>query len=753
MNNATRIKLALLPVLISTSLSTFAWTGNVGVNDTVDGERLSPFEVNGTIQNQQVVAGVVKNTTLTGGVDSEGQNVTFDQKIDGGKAYHTQIGHNSRQLINDKGLSEDVVMSEHATLSVNSGEAKGVKVNGIDPASMPRRDDGSIDYDKLTLYPMVYVGDGGAKLSDVELTGVSRLDVYANSNDADRKAVVSNVTLGKDALSMVSGNAELDNFKVSGKFYNFDNGTGSAPVMTHFTLKNGSDARIYGGGTMINPTVEQGGSLQFRDGVLQGAVNDGFIEIRNNKNGTGTQALTGDFIIQKNGEFFFNENSNVKLDAVSFDVAGKLRLTHDTAFDNLVLSQGNVIFDGNNQFLDLNVKSLSGAGQFYMNSAISAHDSDYITAEQGAGRFGILMKDSGVTPDSEYDLNIAHIGQGDAQFHLTNNKGLVDLGVYKYALTQTGNDWYLTPTSWLSTGSEAIVSGVDGNNRVSVNSVNRVQSRLLQEQSGQRENNISSNTHFWMDFDNSRLNHLRSDSQYWMLNNTITLGLDQATYFDSGNINVFGGYVGYGQSNQRFKNIKGHNTIDHSFIGLYDTFRHNQLWLSTIGQFGYLKNNIKFDTETSSSKGKFNSQFYTMSVNLGYDLPYQNLTITPYSGLTYNMGSFNSFNSSNGLKTNPDNQQNAIAHVGVLGDVNYNLEQWLISPFADVRLSTDMIGHNHIKFNDEKISVANKDTSISLDIGVRTTKQNFSAYLKGGYSRSTYTENPYLLTAGIDYRF
>ncbi|EKT61718.1 pertactin-like passenger domain-containing protein [Providencia alcalifaciens] len=321
----------------------------------------------------------------------------------------------------------------------------------------------------------------------------------------------------------------------------------------------------------------------------------------------------------------------------------KLRLTQDTAFDNLVLSAGNVIFEGNNQFLDLNVKSLSGSGQFFMNSAISAHDSDFITAEQGSGRFGILMKDSGLTPDSEYDLNIAHIGQGDAKFHLTNDKGLVDLGVYKYALTQTGNDWYLTPTSWLSTGSEAIVSVVDGNNKLTTESVNRVQSRLMIANAGERDNNLGANTHLWLDYDNSRLNHLRSESQYWLLNNAVTMGVDTVFSFDSGATNVFGGYVGYGQSSQRFKNINGHNDIRHTTLGIYDTYRYGQYWLSGIGQFSYLKNDVRFNTETAQSTAKFNSQYYTGSVHAGVDFTTANLTTTPYGGLMLNMGSPNDF--------------------------------------------------------------------------------------------------------------
>lgn len=752
MQKTTMFKIALLPLLISTSLSVQAWTENVGVNETVDGETLTPVEINGTVKYKQTVNGIAKNTTLTGSKDSNGKKITFDQDIQGGKAYHTAIGDSARQLINNNGYSENIVMSDSSQLSVHSGEAKGIKANGVDPDTMPRRDDGSINYDNHN-YPLILVGDEGAKISDVELTGVSRLDVYANSNDADKKAIVSNVTLGKDALSMVSGNAELDNFNVSGKFYNFDNGTGSAPVMTNFTLKNGSDARIYGDGTMVNPTIEQGGSLQFRDGQLQGAVNDGLIEIRNNKDGTGTQSLTGNFVIQKNGEIFFNENSNATLDAVSFDVAGKLRLTQDTAFDNLVLSQGNVIFEGNNQFLDLNVKSLSGSGQFFMNSAISAHDSDFITAEQGSGRFGILMKDSGLTPDSEYDLNIAHIGQGDAKFHLTNDKGLVDLGVYKYALTQTGNDWYLTPTSWLSTGSEAIVSMVDGNNKLTTESVNRVQSRLMIANAGERDNNLGANTHLWLDYDNSRLNHLRSESQYWLLNNTVTMGVDTAFSFDSGATNVFGGYVGYGQSSQRFKNINGRNDIHHTTLGIYDTYRYGQYWLSGIGQFSYLKNDVRFNTETAQSTAKFNSQYYTGSVHAGVDFTTANLTTTPYGGLMLNMGSPNDFTASNGLKTDPDNQQNVVAQIGVFNSLDYAFNQWGVTPFLDTRLSSDLKKTNHVKFNGEKVDIHNRDTSFDIDLGVKATYQNMSGFIKGGYSRSTYTENPYLLKIGMDYRF
>lgn len=85
MQKTTMFKIALLPLLISTSLSVPAWTENVGINETVDGETLTPVEINGTVKYKQTVNGIAKNTTLTGSTDSNGKKITFDQDIQGGK--------------------------------------------------------------------------------------------------------------------------------------------------------------------------------------------------------------------------------------------------------------------------------------------------------------------------------------------------------------------------------------------------------------------------------------------------------------------------------------------------------------------------------------------------------------------------------------------------------------------------------------------------------------------------------------------
>jgi len=86
-------------------------------------------------------------------------------------------------------------------------------------------------------------------------------------------------------------------------------------------------------------------------------------------------------------------------------------------------------------YTTLSLGSLSGTGMFRMNTDIAGHQGDFLNVTGKAkGDFGVMVKDSGQSPQADDSLKIIQTGGGDAKFTLANKGGVVDVGTYQYYL-------------------------------------------------------------------------------------------------------------------------------------------------------------------------------------------------------------------------------------------------------------------------------------------------------------------------------
>lgn len=89
-------------------------------------------------------------------------------------------------------------------------------------------------------------------------------------------------------------------------------------------------------------------------------------------------------------------------------------------------------------FATLNMEMLSGSGNFWMNTDISAQQGDMINISGEAnGDFGIWINDTGESPTDPQSLQIVQTGGGDAQFTLLNPNQQVDIGTGNMASLPT----------------------------------------------------------------------------------------------------------------------------------------------------------------------------------------------------------------------------------------------------------------------------------------------------------------------------
>ncbi|HBA9513559.1 TPA: hypothetical protein J1413_004949, partial [Escherichia coli] len=103
-------------------------------------------------------------------------------------------------------------------------------------------------------------------------------------------------------------------------------------------------------------------------------------------------------------------------------------------------------------YATLNISTLSGSGQFVINTDLSKGKGDFISVGHGTGNYHLVVADTGkeISGTAE-NLNLVLNKQGDAAFSLTNASGVnvpgIDGGTYTYTLqhkkNRDGEYWYL----------------------------------------------------------------------------------------------------------------------------------------------------------------------------------------------------------------------------------------------------------------------------------------------------------------------
>ncbi|MFI8417064.1 autotransporter outer membrane beta-barrel domain-containing protein [Serratia sp. NPDC078593] len=123
-----------------------------------------------------------------------------------------------------------------------------------------------------------------------------------------------------------------------------------------------------------------------------------------------------------------------------------------TRIDNLNMQLGSKLsmtpYKSGVQFNRLELKNLSGEGDFYLTTSLADGLSDKIyVSDHASGNFGLQVKDSGREVKNPQNIQLVYINSGDARFNLLNNGGVVEAGIWQYKLynkTDNGHtEWYL----------------------------------------------------------------------------------------------------------------------------------------------------------------------------------------------------------------------------------------------------------------------------------------------------------------------
>ena len=449
--------------------------GNTVSGDIVDGSK-----------GNQHVYGTLTNSTITG-------PYAYSYVGDGGQTNHITVTDHGELFLEPGGSAYDTQITAGGVLQVN-GYAENTYVDSGGQVYVNAGNNGIEDPEQGGQIVNTTIGAGGLVINRygidtntiVEAGG--ELDTgwnyaYETRNTAiSRNAVIQNGGVQQVSNGGTSEGSRVDDggtLIVTGTWH-YDVVTDSQPsawyrgtadntavygVMQNqggldknTTVQSGGQYALGGYGLSQQLTVAQGGSAQINNGALDSFWLYGLMDVSNQATltGTGTVGSSGELVLYEGAK---TSGLSLALDGVLSLQNGSDAGPHHYQIAGLEMDGGTVLFDSTS-FAILSMETLSGSGNFWMNTNIAAQQGDMINVSGEAnGDFGIWINDTGKSPADPQSLQVVQTGGGDAQFTLLNPNQQVDIGTWEYGLTPDGQgNWSLTPQATPTPSTEAVLA-------------------------------------------------------------------------------------------------------------------------------------------------------------------------------------------------------------------------------------------------------------------------------------------------------
>lgn len=452
-----------------------------------------------------------------------------------------------------------------------------------------------------------------------------------------------------------------------------------------------------------------------------------------------------------------------------------------TSIDNLKMEHGSKLsmlpYGSAVQFNQLNIKELSGTGNFYLTTSLADGISDKIhVSEHATGNFGLQVNDSGREIMTPHNTQLVYINSGDAKFNLLNDNGIVEAGVWQYKLynkTENGHtEWFLAgrnPEDLPPAETDNGTGNPEGNNNppsfptmlsnsahaiINMATAPRhildVEASTLRQRMGDLRKN-DGNIGVWARYlsDESHLN----DNHYssFRLNlNGMQIGADHQTELNDGKL-LIGAFTSYSKSNIKSNSTNSGDISSYS-TGIYSTWISNSgLYLDTLLKTNHFSNEVRTSMNSGSNvKGDYKQNTVTISTETGYSMKFMNTyNLTPYGKVSYShLGGDYLLN--NDMTTSIHKANSAMGELGMLLENELSVAGHYVRPYAKVAMSREFIRKNKIEINDISFNsnysgnTGKYGIGVSADVGTGT-----SIYAEANYQNGNKIETPINATAGF----
>ncbi|AKS09898.1 hypothetical protein AA957_28540 [Pseudomonas trivialis] len=536
--------------------------------------------------------------------------------------------------------------------------------------------------------------------------------------------------------------------------------TGALGVPVSSNLKVGQGARA----DIINGTVEGRTSIS---GVMNLGVNpQGYDPAR-------VAALKGNVKVSDTGQLNIFYGADVK--NADLDASGEITLSHQVAnVDNRydyhlgALKNSGIVKLGqsNGGYSTLNLASLSGAGQFWMNTDLSTLQGDQIRVEgETQGSHTLVVADSGYEPQAAGGRLTLVSGSGGAgTFVLMGDH--VDAGAFRYVLSKEGQDWVLANSAVpinpiapvvpvtpkpenLSKGANAATATQTARAALWNAETGTLVQRLGDLRLGHDEGGV------WMRNMDSRYKFDTSTSRAFDQNiHGMQIGADKALSVESGKVYV-GSFIGVGQARQSLGE-GAKSQIDSKSVGAYATYLDdNGIYVDTVAKFS------RYDTDMRSTSnlgdkvhGSFDSNAYGVSVEVGkrFNLD-RGWFVEPQVQLSSGRLQGGRYTSTDGLQVKADAIDTLQSRVGgLLGNTIQLNDGMAVRPYIKASWITEHRGDSQVRVNNVKLSsdLPGDHGEVGLGAVLQLNSQH-NLSVDAEYGNGNGIEQPWVVNIG--YRF
>lgn len=453
-------------------------------------------------------------------------------------------------------------------------------------------------------------------------------------------------------------------------------------------------------------------------------------------------------------------------------------LVGDSQVKALQMQGGTVAFGPTGTTPTLSVETLSGNGNFALNTDFAAGKSAFLDVKgRASGDFVLEARATGAEPDQERVIPVVRVGDdGGVNFTLKGKDGRVDAGAYSYGLTRNGNDWQLdteNKTISPSTGTALALQNASQNAQVAESHVLRMRVAELRSYSTEgtsqdsapagamnllpRSARNDTRPGVWMrGYGNEYNGSADSGLNYNQRQNGISFGADWAVPDTHWLAGVTGGYS---RSNLNLKQGSS-GTVKSSSIGVYGTYidpKDGGDYLDLLAKLNHFENDATVSmSDGNLAKGNYKTLGATLSAEYGrHYLLGRGYYVEPfvYTGLFFSRG--RDYQLDNGLKVQADNSRTSLSKLGATVGRNWVLSNgYRVQPYLRGAVTYTLTGDNNVLVNDKAFRNDIQGPGVEIGLGVAlstSNEQQFFADFQSG--RSEHLDQPWGVSLGYHLNF
>ncbi|MTD39681.1 autotransporter outer membrane beta-barrel domain-containing protein [Erwinia sp. CPCC 100877] len=458
-----------------------------------------------------------------------------------------------------------------------------------------------------------------------------------------------------------------------------------------------------------------------------------------------------------------------------------------TRIDNLAMQSGSKLilqaYSSGFQFNRLELKKLSGTGNFIMSSSLADGYSDRIhVSEQASGQFGLTIKDSGREVSTPQNVRLVYINHGDAKFSLLNPNGIVEAGVWQYQLynkEENGHtEWYLastnpdelpkpdedssssditpplhtdTPRPTLSRSARAVI-----NMATAPRFILDTETSTLRQRMGDLRHN-DGNIGVWARYlnNNSHLHDNRRYSAFHAGLNGLQVGADRKMVFTHGDL-LLGAFTSYSKTTINAQH-EGNGNIHSYSGGIYATWLDNSgFYLDTMLKGNHFNNELRSQMNSGDIiRGDYSQNALTAALESGYAIPLaQPFKLVPYGKVAYSRMGKSSYSLNNGMQADIHAANSIQGEIGTLIEAELGVAGYSINPYARVAISREFVKNNDIDINNLPFSSNYAGNTGKYGLGVTmNVSEKAAIYAEVNYQNGNKMETPVNASAGFRVNF